>query len=120
MVPSIEQALTEYREAKENLKDIVRSAQRRCKHKQLAECDYLRFEIGGGALPPIRICLSCGMTEEGWGSGYLVLGRGKISVQPIPRDQLYSLRLGLMLQDEHRGPLLRNETTIKKLINEAG
>lgn len=91
---------------------VIAEVQARCKHRQQAECDYqpLHFD---GSLPPMRICCNCGMTEVGWGCGYIVL-RGPATT--IERNTLYAQRRGLAIGNEHKGPLLRREVTEAELI----
>jgi hypothetical protein len=113
MTPSIERAVIELKAATKKLKQTVATCQKRCKHAHIAECEYIPSK-GYGAFAPIRICLSCGMTEDGWGCGYLVL-RG--NAEKIERDKLYELRQGLRITEEHKGPLLRKELTVLDYIN---
>lgn len=105
----IERALKSCAAATLKLKDVVRSVQRACKHADLAECSYQP-----GVSPPWRICRCCGMTEEGWGCGFLVL-RGE--AVPINRDEVYRLRRGLHIREDHKGPLLRREITVEDLFD---
>lgn len=113
MTPSIERALAALNAAKKTLKSAVATQQKKCKHVKIAECDYVPSN-GYGAFVPIRICLSCGMTEEGWGCGYIVL---KGTAVPIDRNELYTKRQGLMILDKHKGPLLRKELTVVDYVN---
>lgn len=92
----------------------VRDLQKDCNHESLAECDYKHNEWLA-SLPPMRVCERCGMSEVGWGPGYIVL-RGD-RARMVAREALYSMRAGLAIQDEHKGPLLRNETTVTELID---
>ncbi|VTU32091.1 hypothetical protein H4CHR_02940 [Variovorax sp. PBS-H4] len=92
----------------------LRNLQQVCEHTSLAECDYQKSVMtDGGALPPLRVCLECGMSEEGWGPGYVVL-RG--AAASISRNELYDKRAGFLIWDRHKGPLLRREVTIGQLI----
>lgn len=84
-----------------------------CNHKNLAECDYYKIAEWLDAHPPIRICLDCCLTEEGWGCGYIVL-TGKAG--SIDRDDLFKKRLGKMIMDRDKGHLLRKEVTLSELI----
>lgn len=84
-----------------------------CAHELIAECDYKPSEHGS-AQPPIRVCETCGMSEEGWGSGYRVLYGDR--TREVSRNDLYEMRAGLMIQDRHKGPLGRREVTIEQLV----
>lgn len=86
-----------------------------CKHGRVAECDYKPSDYGS-ALPPARVCEDCGMTEDGWGPGYQVLTEDR--VRNINREELYRLRAGLMIQDRHKGPLIRREVTVQQLVRQ--
>lgn len=91
----------------------VAGVQKRCTHKNLAEADYRPSDYGA-ATPPMMVCRDCGMTEDGWGSGYRVL-RGE--AVRISRDQLYKLRRGLHIDEEMKGPLNRKEVTVHNLVD---
>lgn len=98
------------RAARAQLDKAVHSAQLKCKHPSLAEA---------AGSPPTRICLCCGMTEDGWGPGYVVLKQdGELTPPGISRDRLYELRVGLMIVDSMKGPLLRKETSVAQLVDE--
>ena len=90
----------------------VSAEQQVCKHKTQEECDYLPSNYGN-ALPPVRVCCDCGMTEDGWCCGYIVL---KGPAKPISRETLYAKRQGFALRAEHKGPLLRHEASLAQLI----
>lgn len=101
---------------------VVRSVQKSCKHKQLAECDHQSFHQSfefGDSLPPIRICLDCGLTEQGWGCGYKVLVAPDERIGHIEREKIYGLRVGVFITNEKKGQLLRREITIDALIDKA-
>jgi hypothetical protein len=97
----------------------VRAVQKKCKHNQQAECDYVPCEFGNSS-PPIRICLDCGLTEEGWGCGYKVLKNQDPFVGRIGRDKLYQLRFGVMIDSELKGPLIRGESSLDEVIDGNG
>jgi hypothetical protein len=93
-------------------KALVLREQQTCEHTNLEECAY-KPDRYGGASPPMRVCCDCGMTERGWGPGYVVLRGG---ARMTDRDQLYAKHYGFSLQDHHKGPLLRGETTLAQLV----
>lgn len=85
------------KQAEEKLEEVVEWAQSTCEHSNIAECDsYSSFTTQ----PPIRICLDCGITEEGWGCGYKFLREKQADLSPrgISRDKLYSLRVGKFIR----------------------
>jgi hypothetical protein len=94
----------------------VRQVQKKCKHTQQAECDYLPSEFGNSH-PPARICLDCGLVEEGWGCGYKVLTNDPEFVGTISRDKLYQQRFGVIIDSELKGPLIRRECTLNDIID---
>lgn len=89
----------------------IKEEQVKCKHTDQAECDY---QSSLSVFPPIRICLHCGMSEDGWGGGYYVLTAKNVS--HISRDDLYGLRLGLMIHSHEKTLLAQKKKTLKQLI----
>lgn len=77
--------------AKEAHKSNIRAVQAICLHPNVVECDYQ--PLFSGSLPPRRMCLYCGLEEDGWGSGYKKLKDIKTrKVIEVERDTLYQLR----------------------------
>lgn len=91
----INQKLAKLRKAQEELDQTIEKVQNECPHDSIAECDYKQMEFFD-SLPPLRICLDCGLSEEGWGCGFRVLKEKTQGLQPrkIARDDLYSIRCG--------------------------
>jgi hypothetical protein len=85
--------------AEKMLKKVIESVQDDCKHENIAECDYHPSEYGYSSLP-LRVCLDCGVSEEGWGCGFRVLVEKQKGLSPrqISRDDLYSVRCGKFIQ----------------------
>lgn len=102
---------------KNELRNEIIKKQLRCKHLRLAE-------LSGS--PPYRICLNCGMTEEGWGPGYQVLhgvtksppkSNGvKLEIPGIHSSDFFALRQGLVVLNHLKGPLIRREVSLRELI----
>lgn len=85
----------------------------KCKHENVAECDYMP----SGWLPalaPERVCLDCGLAEEGWGCGYQLL-TSRHTVR-IDREELWKLVTVRFFQDEDIPRLLRREVTFNDLL----
>jgi hypothetical protein len=103
--------LDKLKDAQNNLNYIVAKVQQTCDHTLLAEDD--------GA-PSYRICLACGMTEIGWGCGFikLVNTNKDLGIPSISRNKIIELRQGLVLDADKKSKLLRSETTIKELVKE--
>ena len=118
MTPEVKQALESLETAKNIFQTAVRSAQKQCEHNHLVECDYERdFEF---PRPPLRLCLDCGMTEEGWGCGYKVLKiKEKFGVTLINRNKLLPQRMGLFIREKEKNILIRNEKNLGQLIDDA-
>lgn len=81
--------------AQYDLDTVINSVQAECKHNHVAECDYQPSEFFN-SLAPMRVCLDCGLSEEGWGCGFQVLKEKttKLSPRKISRQDLYSIRCG--------------------------
>jgi len=86
--------------------------QRQCKHERTAECEHKK--LWGDILPPMKVCLECGLSEQGWGSGYLILKA--TPEEMLDRDDLYKLRVGAYIRDEDKGPIMRREITLEEAI----
>lgn len=113
-VSSIQRAAAALAAAKIELDRAVARQQKRCQHLDLIECDYRPSRFGGVADAPMRACCTCGMSEEGWGPGYVVLkGRAVMT----DRDEVYRRRLGVKIWDAQKGPLLRSEVTVSQLVD---
>jgi hypothetical protein len=97
----IQGAETDYRAALAHFDDVVRIEQAACPHAAIAECEYEHGAFSDSR-PPLRICLDCGLTEEGWGIGYKVLVRDKRFIGHIDRYDLYQLRKGQTILDEDK------------------
>ena len=93
----IKRALAKVSQARKALSTVVEDVQSKCQHKHVAECEYQPSQYGN-AFVPVRICLDCGVTEDGWGIGFVVL-RPKRVVK-IDRDELYALRIGKHYDEE--------------------
>lgn len=96
----------------------ITNFQKACKHDEIAECEYEPMEFVS-SMPPCRVCLNCGLSEDGWGCGYLVLKAPDEKVGRIDRERLYQLREGLHITDDYKTLLLRKETTLAELIDAA-
>lgn len=91
----INKALEDVKTAQELLKVEIERVQDSCDHSDIAECEYVPSDWYSDAKAPERICLSCGLAEEGWGCGYKVLiERSGLTPRGIPRDVFYKIRQG--------------------------
>jgi len=97
----INDAIGKVKQADIELNIAVAHAQDKCTHGNIAECDYSSSDYRD-TFPPIRICLDCGLTEEGWGCGYrtLVEKSSQLSPRGISRDMLYKLRIGKFIKQQ--------------------
>lgn len=106
----LEEELVSVREA---LVKSIQDNQLACKHTHIAEAPWQHNEWSS-SYPEQRICLSCGLAEEGWGIGFQTLFT-KHPVK-ISRDELFQLRRGLFLDESKKAKLLRKEFTLAELI----
>lgn len=99
-------------EARESYKHILFETITTCSHGQIGECDYRHMEWIA-SLPPRRTCLCCGLTEDGWGCGYIVLR--VTHPQKWSRDDL-AKQTTVVICDDDKGPLLRNEKSVSEIV----
>lgn len=71
------------KELEENLK-ILRE---KCAHESIIECPYQPENAVFYAGPPKRMCIVCGLVEDGWGVGYKILTKDPI--KNVPRDEFF-------------------------------
>jgi len=71
-------------------KNLTEELQGRCKHESVIETDYRPSGLIGGATPPRKICVICGVEDDGWGCGYKVLASEP--VRTVDRDTFYTFR----------------------------
>jgi hypothetical protein len=87
-----------------------------CSHVQVGECEHLPSRTTfGSPTPPARICLNCGITEDGWHCGYLILKNPLVI--PVTRDDVYALRTVHFHADD-QGPLLRHELSVLDMVRD--
>lgn len=110
----INDALAEVKKARRELDKTVIKYQCACSHEHKAECN--------STSPPVRMCLSCGLSEDGWGSGFHVLKHSDtdLSLPILSYDAWLGSRVGLYIKDHHKGPLIRKEITLHQLIKNGG
>lgn len=80
-------------------RQVVGLIQGTCSHSNIAESKYRSSDQSG---PPYRICLNCGLTEEGWGCGYHFLKDDLMSnpAVTITREELYAQRHGVIVRQD--------------------
>ena len=91
----INNSIENLKAAQRELSVVINYVQNTCNHTNIAECNYQPSEFFS-AQPPMRVCLDCGVSEEGWGCGFQVLREKVTGLAPrkISRDDLYSIRCG--------------------------
>lgn len=91
----INSSIDNLKAAQSELSAVISYVQNKCNHTNIAECDYQPSEFFN-ALAPMRVCLDCGLSEEGWGCGFQVLREKVAGLTPrkISRDDLYAIRCG--------------------------
>lgn len=91
----INQAKDELIEAGKHFALVIKQVQESCRHTDIAECEYEPGTYFAYAQAPWRVCIDCGLAEEGWGSGYGVLiDRSGFGVRKISRTDLFKLACG--------------------------
>lgn len=110
--PAIIAALGEVYKVNAQLREVIREEQLKCTHPVLLEAPYESDRWGPGvARPPLRMCCSCGMSEDGW--TFKVLNGPHYHSD---RTTIYQKRLGLHIDEEKQTRLLRKQTTVEELI----
>jgi hypothetical protein len=110
---AIRAAQTEVTRASKNLVDTYLGVITVCDHNTQGEAPYQEDRYGSHHSPPLRVCMKCGLVEEGWGCGYLVLTNEL--VYNLTRDQVFQLR-SVQIENEAKGPLVRKEITVTELV----
>jgi len=64
------------------------------------ECDYAKLNYLG-SLPPRRVCLKCGLGEEGWGTGYHFLAPGILDPVNLSRKEVQAATMFFLTQEEY-------------------
>jgi len=103
-------------QAKTNFITHVYEEQRNCVHDRIADSDFLG--------QPVRICLKCGMSELGWGPGYLVLTDEFRAT--VTRSEYRDWSVGLFITDEKKSLLIKNRdratnsytNALKQILND--
>jgi hypothetical protein len=109
---AIQDAISSIDSARKQYENTVYNAVCECKHEEVGECEYRSSEYGSASAPE-RVCLHCGLMEEGWGCGYLILTNELVF--KLSRDQAFSFRTVRVCRDD-KGPLLRQEVALHELI----
>lgn len=98
--------LEQKRQLQAAIEGAVAQMQSECPHQleQIREANYEEDPLGGCYhQAPFRVCIDCGLAEEGWGSGYKLLAPYVYSEIPtITRDHGYRLRIG-RTREQRRG-----------------
>lgn len=74
------------RKCEKKITDMRIKMQLSCKHKDVAEVDYVPSKSWFRAEPPFRVCKRCGFAERGWHCGYQIL---KNSNSTLDRNKAY-------------------------------
>lgn len=93
-------AMVKQKRALSNAIDIaISEMQSQCPHplEQIREAEYVRSTGWSDAQAPFRVCVDCGLAEEGWGRGYESLAPNVHSDIPsITREHGRRLMIGPM------------------------
>ena len=68
--------------AQENLDKVIEEVQLKCNHPEefVHEANYKGATNFSNAYPPYRVCVKCGLAEEGWGTGYKNLSKTETNI----------------------------------------
>lgn len=112
----INRAIDEVKKAQKNLLKIVVAAQKVCEHKHLAEGPPSNTRFFAG--PPQRICMQCGMVEDGWGRGYTTLLNPSAERLPqLSHFELNSLHRGLTIYIHDKEDIWAGKLTVQDLLS---
>jgi len=80
----------------ERNKEITKSMIDKCKHELVLESEahiipYKEDEFPACTLSPIRVCVECGLAEEGWGCGYYDLDDDRKIIKCSDREDCKSI-----------------------------
>ncbi|HET8687812.1 MAG TPA: hypothetical protein VFM18_14315 [Methanosarcina sp.] len=109
----LQKALRANYESEIALVNAYTDAQIHCSHSKIAECDFASETWCSDTRPTARICLHCGLMEEGW--DFIVLKSQELL--KIDRKLLYSLRQGIGIDwTEYLKDSKGADTSIKGLL----
>jgi hypothetical protein len=84
-----------------------------CKHEHVGEAPYKHNEWMPSD-PDFRVCLQCGLREEGWGCGYKILRASLVT--KWSREDLFNESRGITIDDDDKSLLVRREVTMLELV----
>lgn len=74
-------------------RNLTEELQKECAHEAIIESGYFHIV---GTFPPRRMCVICGLEENGWGCGYQVLDDDSKIIKEFKgqngRDEFYEYR----------------------------
>jgi hypothetical protein len=85
---------------------LIAAMKRECPHplEQIREAPHLTDPLGMNFhRAPFRVCLDCGLAEEGWGCGYHGLAPRNHTVPEVTREQGFALVIGEMVMQKRSG-----------------
>lgn len=114
MDQKIIEAEQQFDQAHDNYKQTLIDVQCSCSHKNTVERKYFCIAEWLPAHAPVRVCLDCGLGEEGWGCGHIVV---KNKPQRwITNKEEAKYRKGKLICESDKGPLLRKEKSLRELL----
>lgn len=106
-----------YAQARKRYKDILKQTQKSCPHDYVYLREHYKIANWLDAHSPVRVCARCGLAEQGWGCGYLVLGKGQV-IGKITCKEEARLSYGANILEHHKSAILRREKTIGQVIDD--
>lgn len=91
-IKELDQRINDLRSIRAEKLAIIQSE---CRHNNILEVEYKSGNFFG-AFPPFRVCVDCGLAEEGWHCGYYKLNTReevpRISREKARRDYVLTFR----------------------------
>lgn len=82
---------------------LVAELQCSCSHPDIVELPFEDSTWCSHAKPPVRVCKTCGLCEQGWGCGHQLLHLGDkeyvVRLTKITHEEFYKLRRGKLWEN---------------------
>lgn len=93
MHPFIIRAKKKVVNSQKELESTIEEVRKICKHNMICEVDYQPNKYVE-TFPPRRMCLDCGLEEEGWGCGWKKLvEKDRTLIKAETREEFYGYRV---------------------------
>jgi hypothetical protein len=111
--PAIRKAQDKLEQADRELHATIFEEIGKCPHPNVGEALYSSSSFSTS--PPFRVCLDCGLAEDGWGAGYRILTARL--VYNLTRDQAFDIRTCHISSDDKDKVFYRDRSmTLTQLL----